>query len=396
MFTADRFSSVGPGLRQAVADTGAPSAWTRSGCTPSLRAAGPFSAWGGRARWPGRGPGGPPARYRGRAAQRRPATDPALRRRRAGCCAGSPTPKNRSNHKTSMRPSHVPPCSHAGPRSKATHRPPMPEAVHRCHRPLADRAGREGLAGRHAPRRARRADGRAALAKVPQLDPHEIEDLYLGLRPARRRAGLQHGPRRRGPARLSTTCPAPRSPGTARRRCRPPGWRSTRSRPARATCSSRPASRPCRASPAAAPTACPAPNPALRRRPAPHRPRPRPSGGGVARPARATASCPTSTSRWARRRRTWRGCKGISREEMDEFGVRSQNLAEKAIADGFWAARDHPGDAARRHRGQRRRRPAARRDHGGASPGSSRCSARTAGSPPATAARSTTARRPWS
>jgi acetyl-CoA C-acetyltransferase len=29
--------------------------------------------------------------------------------------------------------------------------------------------------------------------------------------------------------------------------------------------------------------------------------------------------------------------KGISREEMDEFGVRSQNRAEQAIADGFWA-----------------------------------------------------------
>ncbi len=29
--------------------------------------------------------------------------------------------------------------------------------------------------------------------------------------------------------------------------------------------------------------------------------------------------------------------KGITREEMDAFGVRSQNLAEKAIADGFWA-----------------------------------------------------------
>jgi len=29
--------------------------------------------------------------------------------------------------------------------------------------------------------------------------------------------------------------------------------------------------------------------------------------------------------------------KGITREEMDEFGVRSQNLAEKSIADGFWA-----------------------------------------------------------
>ncbi|HKS44652.1 MAG TPA: acetyl-CoA C-acetyltransferase [Amycolatopsis sp.] len=29
--------------------------------------------------------------------------------------------------------------------------------------------------------------------------------------------------------------------------------------------------------------------------------------------------------------------KNVSREEMDEFGVRSQNLAEKAIANGFWA-----------------------------------------------------------
>ena len=32
-----------------------------------------------------------------------------------------------------------------------------------------------------------------------------------------------------------TTCPARRSTGTARPRCRPPGWPSTRSRPARAT-----------------------------------------------------------------------------------------------------------------------------------------------------------------
>jgi acetyl-CoA C-acetyltransferase len=28
---------------------------------------------------------------------------------------------------------------------------------------------------------------------------------------------------------------------------------------------------------------------------------------------------------------------GVGRREMDEFGVRSQNLAEKAIVDGFWA-----------------------------------------------------------
>jgi acetyl-CoA C-acetyltransferase len=30
------------------------------------------------------------------------------------------------------------------------------------------------------------------------------------------------------------------------------------------------------------------------------------------------------------------GLRGITREQQDEFGVRSQNLAEKAIANGFW------------------------------------------------------------
>ncbi len=29
--------------------------------------------------------------------------------------------------------------------------------------------------------------------------------------------------------------------------------------------------------------------------------------------------------------------RGLKRQELDEFGVRSQNLAEKAVADGFWA-----------------------------------------------------------
>ncbi|MGX2995135.1 acetyl-CoA C-acetyltransferase [Streptomyces sp. JNUCC 64] len=29
--------------------------------------------------------------------------------------------------------------------------------------------------------------------------------------------------------------------------------------------------------------------------------------------------------------------KGVTRQEMDEFGVRSQNLAERALANGFWA-----------------------------------------------------------
>ena len=50
-----------------------------------------------------------------------------------------------------------------------------------------------------------------------------------------------------------------------------------------------------------------------------------------------TACSRTSTSRWARPPRTSPSSRGLTRQEMDEFGVRSQNLAEKAIADGFWA-----------------------------------------------------------
>jgi acetyl-CoA C-acetyltransferase len=37
---------------------------------------------------------------------------------------------------------------------------------------------------------------------------------------------------------------------------------------------------------------------------------------------------------------------GVSRRDQDEFGVRSQNLAEKAIADGFWAAEITPVELA--------------------------------------------------
>ena len=46
--------------------------------------------------------------------------------------------------------------------------------------------------------------------------------------------------------------------------------------------------------------------------------------------------------------------RGITRRELDEFGVRSQNLAEKAIAAGFWAARDRARhDSVRTARGRR-------------------------------------------
>ena len=92
-------------------------------------------------------------------------------------------------------------------------------------------------------------------------------------------------------------------------------------------------------------------------------PRPAPAARGPPQtttpgPTRArTACCPTSTSRWARPPRTSRRLRGISRERQDEWGVTSQNRAEKAIADGFFAREITPVTTARRHRRQHGRRP---------------------------------------
>ena len=70
-----------------------------------------------------------------------------------------------------------------------------------------------------------------------------------------------------------------------------------------------------------------------RRRPAPpSRPRAPTSGTTRAR----TATSLTSTSRWARPRRTSQCHTGISREDQDHWGVRSQNRAEDAIKSGFF------------------------------------------------------------
>src|SRR5581483_11221736 len=101
---------------------------------------------------------------------------------------------------------------------------------------------------------------------------------------------------------------ARRSPATARPRFSPPGWRSTRSRPAKATCSSRPAWSASAGSPtgAATPSRIPATPCSLLRLPGQNEPR-------LVSPDHGTI-----------------------REQQDEFGVRSQNLAEKALADGFW------------------------------------------------------------
>ena len=99
----------------------------------------------------------------------------------------------------------------------------------------------------------------AALDKIPALDPHTIDDLYLGCGLPGGESRQQHGAASSTCSTAWTTCPAPRSPATAPPRCRPPGWPSTRSRPARATSSSPPASRRSPASPRAPPTTCPTP-----------------------------------------------------------------------------------------------------------------------------------------
>ena len=112
---------------------------------------------------------------------------------------------------------------------------------HRRHRPLTDRPGLQGLPHHHPARRPDRA--RWSPPPWPRCPsstrPTSTTSSWAAACPAASRASTWPGWSRSCSA--STTCPAPRSPGTARRRCRPPGWPSTPSRPARATCSSRPA-----------------------------------------------------------------------------------------------------------------------------------------------------------
>ena len=123
----------------------------------------------------------------------------------------------------------------------------------------------------------------------------------------------------------------------------------------------------------------------------------RPQGGrDLARPARGRPA-PRHLHRDGPDRRERRAAARASpARSMDEFGVRSQNLAEKAIADGFWEREITRSPLPDGTVVTRRRRPARRRHPRGGRRRSSRCSAPTARSPPATAARSTTAPPRWS
>ena len=109
----------------------------------------------------------------------------------------------------------------------------------------------------------------AALAKVPALDPALVEDLIVGCGlPGGSRGTTSPGSSRSCSA--STPCQGRPSTGTAPPRCSPPGWPITRSRPARATCSSPAASRPLPVRQGGQRLAAGHPEPGVRRRAGPH------------------------------------------------------------------------------------------------------------------------------
>ena len=202
---------------------------------------------------------------------------------------------------------------------------------------------------------------RAALDKVPELDPtrHRRPASSAAACPAARAATTWAASSRCCSA--TTTCPAPRSPATAPRRCRPPGWRSTRSRPARATCSSPPASRPSPGSPRATPTASRTPRTRVfGEAEQPHRRAARRAARTGTTRAR-TGQLPDVYIAMGQTAENVARLRGLSRQELDEFGVRSQNLAEKAINDGFWAREITPVTTPDGTVVCSRRRPARRR-----------------------------------
>ncbi len=78
------------------------------------------------------------------------------------------------------------------------------------------------------------------------------------------------------------------------------------------------------------------PEPGVRRRRGPHR-QDRRGRRRLARPARGRRRPRRLHRDGPDRRERREAARAVAREELDEFGVRSQNLAEKAIDDGFWA-----------------------------------------------------------
>ena len=175
---------------------------------------------------------------------------------------------------------------------------------------------------------------KAALDKIPELDPTTINDLILG-------CGLPGGESGNNMGRVVSTLLGYEIPGTTITRYCSSSVQTSRmafhaikagegdafisagvetvSRFAKGTSDHIPDTR----------------NPLFEDRPARPRSSRRAARTGTT-PAR-TASCPTSTWRWARPPRTSPGCVAWTARSSTSSRVRSQNLAEKAINDGFWA-----------------------------------------------------------
>jgi acetyl-CoA C-acetyltransferase len=186
---------------------------------------------------------------------------------------------------------------------------------------------------------------RAALDKVPQLDPHEIEDLYLG-------CGLPGGEQGFNLARVVTILLGyDFLPGATVTRYCASSLQTTRmaAHAIRAgegdvfvSAGVETVSRYARGNSDALPAEAQAlvgggwQNPVFDG--ARERSATQPAGGAPPwHDPRADGELPDVYLAMGQTAENLAQAHEVSREEMDAFGVRSQNLAEKAIADGFWA-----------------------------------------------------------
>ncbi len=239
-------------------------------------------------------------------------------------------------------------------------------------------------------------DGGRGPGQGPPARPRRHRRPHARLRAPRWRAGLQHGPRGGRPARLRPPARhhgqpvllvfaadhpdgVPRHQGR-RGRCVHLGRRGVRE-PVRQGQQRQLAGHA---------------EPAVRRA---RRSAPRPGPGRAHRTGTTrarTARCRTSTSPWGRPRRTWPSC-GASpgrRRTSSACGRRTWPRRRSPTGSGSATSPRSRCPTARSSPPTTARGPA---PHWRRWPGSSRCSARTARSPRATAARSTTAPRPsWS
>jgi len=175
----------------------------------------------------------------------------------------------------------------------------------------------------------------AALAKVPQLDPADVDDLMLG-------CGLPGGEQGYNMARIvAVMLGHDHLPGTTVTRYCSSSLQTTRmafhaikagegdafisagvecvSRLAKGSSDSWPDTK----------------NPVFAA--AEERTAAQASGGvGVWRDPRQDDAIPDVYLAMGQTAENVAGLRGVTRAEQDEFGVRSQNLAEKALADGFW------------------------------------------------------------